>query len=202
MPKYDSMENIPARVFFKIIKTKDYQQLKPKPREKGLKECFERIYDEFFVACDNPDAKEFLSVDLKIKAQEYKLTVIKRILWFLTYTPHTKEIREQWLEVLKTEFDIVIDIDADFLTEVQRVLTQEIGWLQNDITSDKMSYDNLLKGLTPTDKEFNFYSSQVALGNILQGNSLVGTDMSLALYVELENSAKGIIRKQQEKNGK
>lgn len=200
MPKYDSIETIPARIFFKILKDKDYQQLKPKPKEKGLKEVFGRIYDEFFVASDNPDAKEFLSIDLKIKAQEYKLTTIKRVLWFLTYTPHTREIREQWIDTLKSEFDIVINPDADFLSEVERVLTQEIGWLENDITADRITYDNLLKGLTPSTKEFNFYASQVALGNILQGNALVGTDMTLAVYVELDNAAKEIAKRQ--KDGK
>ena len=40
MPKFNNIENIPAKTFFDILETKNFRLLKPKPREKGLEQVF------------------------------------------------------------------------------------------------------------------------------------------------------------------
>jgi len=82
MPKYNSIDTIPAKVFFEVLKSKNYQLLKPKPKEKGLEECFIAIYDDFFIKSDNSEAKSYLKLNKEIAFLEYKMAVIKQVLHF------------------------------------------------------------------------------------------------------------------------
>jgi len=61
MPKFNNIYTIPAKTFFDILQTRNYQLLKPKPREKGLEAVFMAIYDEYFIKSDNHEAKEYLT---------------------------------------------------------------------------------------------------------------------------------------------
>jgi len=82
LPKYNEISNIPAKVFFEILKTKNYQLLKPKPKEKGLEEIFISIYDEFFIKSDNLEAKRYLELNKNIAFLNYKIAIIKQTLAF------------------------------------------------------------------------------------------------------------------------
>lgn len=207
MPKYNSPDKIPARIFFEILKNKDYQLLKPKPGEAGLKEVFEGLDDYYFLTSDNPEAKEFLSLSNSINAQQYKITFIENVLRLLFNTsemPEFIEMRHEWFDTFKKDFGIVMDKSADVLDEIKRVQQKDLGHLRNDLNFAKNDYDALLKNMTPSKEEYNFYAAAVNLGSALQGNTMVNADMSLAVYVAAENEAKRLNRefKARQRNGK
>lgn len=195
MPKYDKIENIPARVFFEILKTKNYQLLKPKPREKNLEAVFVAIYDAFFLASDNEEAKDYLRLTNEINFLQYKISYLKRCLHFYYYNQTTKEMREDFIKAVKEGYGIEIDAQKPFIDEVERLLTQEIGIINNDLSFAKIEYENLTK--TSQKKDFDYYESIGALSEILPNNSLLKEEMTLAVYVTLEKIAVKRIKEQQ-----
>jgi hypothetical protein len=199
LPKYNSIETIPARIFFLILKTKDYQQLKPKPSEKGLEELFTQIYDDFFIKSDNPESKAYLDAYKEIAFLEYKIAALKQALYFYFNNRTTEQMRLDFIEAVKQGFNIEINKDIPFIEEVERVLTIEIGIIQNDLIAAKMDYDNLSK--SAGGKEFDYYDRISNLSNVLENNGLLKEDMSLATYISLEKLAKKLIEKQN-KNAK
>mgnify|MGYP006975285496 CR=1 FL=1 len=133
MPKYNSIETIPAKTFFEILESKNYQMLKPKPSEKGLEEVFISIYDEFFLKSDNPEANEYLKATKDIAYLEYKIAVLKQSLYFYYANKTTEQMRLDFIETIKEVYNIEIDKTKPFIDEVQKVLTIEIGILENDL---------------------------------------------------------------------
>lgn len=188
MPKYNSIDTIPAKVFFHILKTKDYQQLKPKPKEKGLKEVFESIYDDFFIKMDNEESKYYLQLTKDIAILEFKISTLKQALHFYFTNKTTKEMREDFIEALKVGYGIYIDMNAPFIDEVQRVLTTEIGIIENDLNLAKIDFDKMIK--KSQSKDFDYFDDIGVLGQVLQGNNLVKEEMTLAVYISLSKLAK------------
>ena len=197
MPKYHNIENIPAKVFFEILKSKNYQLLKPKPSEKGLEEVFISIYDEFFLKSDNPEANEYLKVTKEIAYLEYKIAVLKQSLYFYYHNTTTEKMRLDFIEALKEGYDIIINTELPFIDEVHRVLTIEIGILENDLNPLKSHYDSLIKN--SKSKNFDYYESIGVLSNVLQSNSLLKENMTLAVYVTLEKLANKVVEQQKKK---
>jgi len=196
MPKYNSVENIPAKVFFDILHSKDYQLLKPKPSEEGLEKVFMDIYDDFFVKSDNSEAKRYLNLTTNIAFLEYKIATIKQVTHFVYYTPNiTDEMKLKLLNALEAGCGIYIDKNEDFTIEVQRVLQVEIGIIENDLTMEKLELDNISKNR----KEviYDFYDNIVSLSNIHERN--IDEKLTLAMFIALDKSAKQKIKKQ---NGK
>lgn len=190
MPKYNSVDTIPAKVFFHILKTKDYQQLKPKPKEKGLKEVFESIYDDFYLKMDNEESKYYLQLTIDIAFLEFKIDYLKKCLHFYVTNKTTKEMREEFVEALKVGYGIYIDMNAPFIDEVQRVLTTEIGIIENDLNLDKIDFNNMIK--KSQSKNFDYFDDIGVLGQVLQGNNLVKEEMTLAVYISLSKLAKKV----------
>lgn len=190
MPKYNSVDTIPAKVFFHILKTKDYQQLKPKPKEKGLKEVFESIYDEFYLKMDNEESKYYLQLTTDIAFLEFKISTLKQALHFYFTNKTTKEMREEFVEALNVGFGIYIDMNAPFIDEVQRVLTTEIGIIENDLNLAKIDFNNMIK--KSQSKDFDYFDDIGVLGQVLQGNNLVKEEMTLAVYISLSKLAKKV----------
>lgn len=188
MPKYNSIANIPASVFFDIMKTKDYQQLKPKPKEKDLDKVFIAIYDDFFIKSDNEEAKDYLRLIKDIATIEYKIATLKQALHFYYYNQTTKEMRLDFINALKEGYWIEIDVDVPFIEEVKRVLTIEVGILQNDLSMFKIEYDNLIKN--SQSKDFDYYDRIGVLSEALPSNSLLKENMTLAVYISLEKLAR------------
>ena len=62
MPKFNSVNNIPAKLFFDILQNKDFKllELLENETEKELEETFVSIYDDYFVQSENHKSKEFL----------------------------------------------------------------------------------------------------------------------------------------------
>lgn len=194
MPKYN-FNNIPAEVFFGIMKTKDYQQLKPKNGEKGLEECYIAIYDEFFIKSDNEEAKRYLELSKEIAGYKYKIAILKQSLHFYYYNKTTREMRMDFIKSVKEGYGIEIDTDAPFREEVKRLLTIEIGIIENELSIAKMSYDEMTK--KSVSKDFDYYDKIVGLGTVLPNNPLIKEKMLLVTYIALEKAAEKEIKRQE-----
>lgn len=197
MPKYKSIDTIPAKVFFEILKSKNYQLLKPKPKEQGLEQVFISIYDDFFVQSDNVESKRYLDLINDITFLEHKINVLKLNLKFYFYNRTTKEMRQEFAKALKTGYKIDLDLSVPFADEVQRVLNIEIGIINNDLEIAKLELTKLQKKAQNID--YNYYEQIGILSNVLPNNSLLREDMSLAIYIELEKLAKKNVELQNKK---
>jgi len=197
LPKYNSIDTIKAKVFFEILKTKNYQLLKPKPKEKGLEEIFISIYDEFFIKSDNLEAKRYLELNKNIAFLNYKIAVIKQTLAFLYYSTTTRQMRIDYLEALKIGCGIEINVDVDFSDEVKRILTENIGWIENDLAFDEQELKEMLN--KSQNKDYDYHDSIGVLSNILPNNSLLKEDMTLAVYITLEKLAQKLQSQQNKK---
>jgi hypothetical protein len=197
LAKYNKIDNVPAKVFFEILKTKNYQLLKPKPKEQGLEGVFMSIYDDFFIQSDNPEAQRYFELTKNIAFLEYKIAVIKKTLHFLFYNKTTKEMRLDIIKALKIGCGIEIDENAPFIDEVQRVLNIELGAIKNDLNIEKMEFDKMIK--KSSDKDFSYYDSIAGLSNVLPSNSLLKENMTLAVYVTLEKLAHKVIENNKKK---
>ena len=144
MPKFNNISNIPTKVFFEILKSKNYQLLKPKPKEQDLEQVFISIYDEFFLRSDNPEAKRYLELTKNVAFLIYKIDLIKQTLAFLYYQTTTKQMRLDYIKALKEGCNIDIDIDLDFQSEVKRILSENIKWLENDLVFEQSELNEIL----------------------------------------------------------
>lgn len=197
MPKYKDIDTIPAKVFFDIMTSKNYQLLKPKPKEKGLEEVFISIYDDFFIKSDNEEAKRYLDVTKEIAFLQYKIASLKQALYFYYYNQTTEQMRIDFAGALKEGFGIVLDLSVPFIDEVERVLTIEIGVIQNDLSIAQIDFEKMA-GKSKA-KDFDYYDAIVGIGNVLTGNNMVNSEISLSVYISLEKSAQGVINRMNNK---
>ena len=200
MPLYDHIDNCPAKVFFEILNDKDYQKLRPKPKEKNLDSVFLSIYDDYFIKSDNQEAKEYLRLQNVLVVNEYKIEILKQSLAFYFYNKTTKEMRQQFIEALKIGYGIVIDENAEFIDEVGRVLNIELGILRNEVSLAEISLKEIQGSHNTND--FGFYDAMIGLSNVLTGNSLIKDDMTLSTYIALKKSAEKQIESMKKANKK
>jgi hypothetical protein len=196
MAKYNSIENIPSKLFFDVLNTKDYSLLQPNDENEDLEAIFIAIYDDFFIKSDNPEAKRYLNLTTNIAFFEYKLATIKQVMQFAYFSKLTNEMRQKILKALEVGCGIYIDKDADFAEEVKRVMQVEIGIIENDLTMYKLELDAMVKN--SSQKAFDFYDTIVSLSNVHERN--IDETITLAMYIALDKSAKQKIKKQN--NGK
>ena len=78
-----------------------------------------------------------------------------------------------------------INLEAEFMQEVQNVLQVEIGILENDLNIAKMDFENLSKG--QQESVYNFYESLVSLETAMERS--LDDEMVLAKYIEYEKLA-------------
>jgi hypothetical protein len=192
MAKYNSIENIPAKLFFEVLNTKDYTLLVAEQENEDLEEVFTAIYDDFFVKIKNPQAKIYLEMTWKINFLSYKIETIRQVMHFLWYENVIEEHRLKLLDALEKGCGIYIDKSAKFADEVLRVLQVECGIIENDLTMATLELQNTF-GKQGTEK-FDFYKTIVGLSNIHNRN--IEDNIVLAMYVAIENSAKDIIKSQ------
>jgi hypothetical protein len=197
MPKYNNISNIPAKTFFDILKSKNYQLLKPKPREKDLEQVFISIYDEFFIKSDNHEAKRYLELTKDIAFYKYKIATLKQSIHFYFYNKTTEKMRLDFIKAMKQGYGIEINKDVPFIEEVERVLTIEIGIINNDLNFAQIEFDEMIN--KSKNKDFDYYDSIGALSNVLPNNSLLKEDMTLAVYVTLEKQAQRIVEQNKKK---
>lgn len=186
MPKYNNINNIPAKVFFEILKDKNYQLLKPKPSEKDLEQVFISIYDDFFIQSENPEAIRYLELTKNVAFLEYKIAMIKSTLGFLYYSTTTRQMRIDYLNALKEGTGIEINVDVDFSDEVKRILTENIGWIENDLNFDKLDLKQMLS--KSKGKEMNYIQRLVDLAVASPQNLMIKQDMTLLEFVHTEKA--------------
>lgn len=189
MPKYFSISTIPAKVFFSILESKDYQLLKPKPKEKGLEQVFISIYDDFFIKSDNHEANEYLKLTKEIAFLTAKIAYLKQALHFYFYNTTTEQMRLEFIEALKVGYDIVIDTELPFIDEVQRVLSDEVGIIQNDLTMAENSYNAMTKKSQA--KAFDYEKQIVSIENVIKRS--ISDNIMLDKYIAYEKSAGEIV---------
>ena len=192
MAKYNSIENIPAKLFFEVLNTRNYNLLVAEQENEDLEEVFTAIYDDFFVKIKNPQAKMYLEMTWKINFLSYKVETIRQVMHFLWYENVIEEHRLKLLNALEKGCGIYIDKSAKFADEVLRVLQVECGIIENDLTMATLELQNTF-GKQETEK-FDFYKTIVGLSNIHNRN--IEDNIVLAMYVAIENSAKDIIKSQ------
>ena len=191
--KYNSIDTIPARIFFEILTTKNLQLLKPKPSEQGLDEVFTQIYDDWFIKSDNPNAKQFLKLTNSINFMEHKIRIIKRVVKYIASHLEPaihigldlKSLLNDLLDALVKGCEIYVDKETATLDELERILSVEIGILENDLNVDKIVLESM-KGKENA-KAFNYYRQIVELSNAHGRN--MDENMTLARYIEEEKSA-------------
>ena len=186
MPKFNNISNIPAKVFFEILKDKNYQLLKPKPSEKDLDQVFISIYDDFFIQSENPEAIRYLELTKNVAFLEYKIAMIKSTLGFLYYSTTTRQMRIDYLNALKEGAGIEINVDVDFSDEVKRILTENIGWIENDLNFDKLDLKQMLS--KSKGKEMNYIQRLVDLSVASPQNLMIKQDMTLLEFVHTEKA--------------
>lgn len=192
MAKYNSIENIPAKLFFDVLHSKDYSLLVSTEENEDLESVFTSIYDDFFVKIDNPQAKMYLEMTWKVNFLSYKIETIRQVMHFLYYENVIEEHRLKILDALEKGCGIYIDKSAKFADEVLRVLQVECGVIENDLTMATLELQNTF-GKQGTEK-FDFYKTIVGMSNIHNRN--IEDNIVLAMYVAIENSAKDIIKSQ------
>ena len=196
MAKYNSIENIPSKLFFEVLSSKDYTLLQADNEDEDLEQVFIAIYDDFFIKSDNPEAKRYLSLTTVINYLEYKLVTIKQVMEFAYFAHLTKEMRGKLLKALEVGCEIYIDKEADFTEEVKRVMQVETGIIENDLTMAKLELNAMVKN--SSQKAFDFYDTIVSLSNVHERN--IDETITLAMYIAIDKSAKEKIKKQN--NGK
>ena len=184
MVKYNSINNIPAKLFFEILDSKDYTLLQSDDTNDNLEEVFVKIYDEFFLKSDKPEAKLFLELQQNIALMTYKVESVKQVLYFLTFTKTTKEMREKLLDAL-ISIGININLGNNFLEEVQNILQVELGIIENDINQAKNDLESMSK--QNKDSVFNFYEHLISLENAHERN--LDDEMVLIKFIEYEKLA-------------
>lgn len=208
MPKYNSIQTIPAQTFFELLNSKDYflllptwwERIKLKFSKFTLENVFIQIYDDYFLQSENEQALRYLELTKNIKFLEYKIAMIKSTLAFLYYSPTTKQMRIDYLEALKTGCGIEISMDADFREEVMRVLTQNIGWLTNDLNFDKIELEQMMS--KSNGKQINYIQRVIDLAVASPQNLTIKSDMTLLEFVATEKAIIDYNKKQNAKNKK
>lgn len=181
MPKYNSINNIEAKLFFEILHSKNFELLEPTEGEEGLEEVFSSIYNEYFIKSDNPQSKRYLELEQSIFFMEYKIQSIVMVLDFLMFNTTTKEIRETLLKSL-IEIGVNINLENDFIEEVKNVLNIEIGVISNDLSFFKIEKQEMQKQNNNT--SFDFFSSLVGLESIMERT--LDDNMVLSKFIEYE----------------
>lgn len=195
MPKYNSIDTIPAKVFFEILHTKNYQLLKPKPREKGLEDIFIVIYDDFFIKSDNAEANAYLKITKEIAFLEHKIAYLKQALHFYLYNRTTEQMRSDFIDALNKGYDILIDKNITFIEEVQRILSIDLGGIQNDLTMAKMTYESMSK--KSQQKAFDYEDNIVNMEQVIGRN--INDGIMLDKYISYEKQAKRVVENNNKK---
>ena len=95
-------------------------------------------------------------------------------------------LRLDLIEALKLGCDIEINVDADFQDEVKRIFTENIGWLENDLSFDRIELKEMMS--QSNGKEINYIQRLVDLAVASPQNLTINQEMTLLEFVETEKA--------------
>ena len=188
--KYHSYEVFPAKAFFDVRSTENFQLMRPKPSAttEQLTVLYMQIYDEYFEKLGNKDAERYIEIRNQLAVLNGNKQKIKNILWIDWKTPsniwdlpEVVQMRNERLTDLNRTLDEPIDLEANTLDEIDRVMNVEIGIINDEISI----LTTELKQLQDASEEvvFNYYAEIVQLEEA-HGRTL-DEKMMLPKYVEL-----------------
>jgi hypothetical protein len=194
MSKYNSISNIPAKLFFDILETKDFNLLEPIEGE-DAEEVFVAIYDDYFVKSNNYRSNEFLRLRQEIDFMEHKIQSVVQVLDFLMFNETDLEIRNTLLQALK-DIGIGIDLEGKFEDEIRNVLQVELGLIENELNIAKFDLENLTK--IKDNKQFDYFETIVNFETILERN--LPDEILLIKFIYYEKMCDNKIKAQSKKS--
>jgi hypothetical protein len=138
-----------------------------------------------------------LELTKDIAFYKYKIATLKQSIHFYFYNKTTEKMRLDFIDAMKQGYGIEISKDVPFIEEVERVLSIEIGIINNDLNFAQIEFDEMIN--KSKNKDFDYYDSIGALSNVLPNNSLLKENMTLAVYVTLEKQAQRIVEQNKKK---
>lgn len=117
MQKYDSIDSIPAKLFFKVLKDKDFTLIS--------KKNFERIYDDFFLKSENGQAKLHLKLINEITLLRFRIATIENVLIHL----QNRYLSQEQIKELK-----------------EKAQVDKLPFFKNDLKIKETMIDELSKG--------------------------------------------------------
>ena len=191
MPKYNSIDNLPAKVFFEILKTRDYQLLKPKPNEvtEDLETLFRTIQDSYFLALNDPKSILYLRLYNSVHFLNYKIELIDKVLRVINAYDTVgipKEEIEKLIDALAQGCKIRFDKSKPLTQEIERVLKVEIGILKNDLSITLSDVERMSN--EGNKEEISYYKTFVSIQKVME--IALNEKMVLAEYLEWSISAK------------
>lgn len=192
--KYYCYDVFPARIFFQIRETGNYQLMRPKPKVSTtfLQKLFMQVYDDYFIKTDNKDAArylELLELTERLKAKEAAFKMILQFHWEtlpeLWNHPLIVEVRTQQITELNKHMEYPFDLQSDFDSEMQSALTQTMGFIGLELSEAEMELEDLRKRAEKNVFEFDDSLQQINEANGQQ----YGADLLLPQYVAAEKSA-------------
>jgi len=188
--KYHSYDVFPAKAFFDVRSTENFQLMRPKPSASTdqLENLYLAIYDVFFAKLDNKNAVRYVEIRNELAVLNAKKHSIVSVIEFTWKTPENLwmhpvfvDFRKQQIDAINSFLDSPFDLESDTLQEIERVMNVEIGIINDEISI-------LTTELTQLQQEseevvFNYYADIVALEES-HGRTL-DEKMMLPKYVEL-----------------
>ena len=192
--KYHSYDTFPAKVFFDVRDSGNYQLMRPKPGSStdDLKAIFAKVYDEYFLQMENKDAERWIELRGIITSCYAKIQTIKKMLFLVWSTPPSiwledwcVQMRKDQIQAINTLLDEPISVENDLAEEFERVLNIELGILENEINFSEAE----MKRMEEDDKAtiFNYYEELQAIEDV-HGRTL-DEKMILPMFVENKKSA-------------
>ena len=193
--KYNSYHNIPARIFFEIRESRDFQLMRPKPNTstEWLAKLFLQIYDDYFMKSKNKDAQRYSEL-LEIEAGlETKIKAFASVLEFHWRTPQNIwnhptviNIRTEQITELNKYLDYPFDLEADFDEQMQTALNVSLGIIKNDLSECQMELEDMRKKAGVS--KFEFYERHANI-NKVNAPYILPPTLLLAEFVEAEKMA-------------
>lgn len=192
--KYTNLE-IPAKLFFNIIDTSNYEVLGGENDEENAI-LWNSIFDEYYLLSENIKIRSIMDKQFKISIIELKIQKIKDCIYSLMYVIPPELIEEK--KIIKSalkELGVKYDIDKDTVDQCHRMLKSDIGILNNQLS--------MLSASLPIKKEEVKRTFEDDLSSIMRvlGFS-VPVDISMYLYLSHLKTVKNISESNKNKNGK
>ena len=193
--KYHSFDTFPAKVFFDIQDSGDYQLMKPKPKTdpKRLAAIFADISNEVFIRRTNKESEEYLA--LVSTERYYELMIPTCASWinyawnFPTDYWHVTEVKELWVNFVNTVngfIDPPIDVNGQIAQEIEQALNVSIGIMKNDLAEAQMALEDIRRRYKDVEKT-DFYDQ---IQNINEWNAPqhIAVDCMLGEFLAAEKS--------------